>query len=106
MSKYLFIANYSADGVKGILKEGGSGRREAVTALAKSVGGSLESLYFAFGGDDVFAVCDLPDDEAAAAVALTVGASGTTTVRTVTLLTTEQIDAATKRSPAYRAPGA
>ncbi|HZJ26470.1 MAG TPA: GYD domain-containing protein [Acidimicrobiia bacterium] len=105
MSKYLFIANYSPEGLEGVLSEGGTGRRAAVEQLAESVGGSVESFYFAFGGDDAFVVCDLPDDEAAAAVGITVSASGKASVRTLTLLTPEQIDAAAKRSPAYRPPG-
>ncbi len=105
MPKYLFVANYSPEGLHGVLSEGGTGRQAAVTQLAESVGGSVESFYFAFGGDDAFVVCDLPDDEAAAAVGITVGASGKASVRTVSLLTPDQVDAATKRSPAYRAPG-
>jgi uncharacterized protein with GYD domain len=105
MPKYLFVANYSAEGLHGVLSEGGTGRQAAVAQLAESVGGSVESFYFAFGGDDAFVVCDLPDDEAAAAVGITVGASGKASVRTVSLLTPDQVDAATKRSPAYRAPG-
>ncbi len=105
MPKYLIVANYSPDGLQGVLAEGGTGRSQAVAALAESVGGSLESFYFAFGGDDAFVICDLPDDEAAAAVGITVGASGKASVRTITLLTPEQVDAATKRSPAYRPPG-
>lgn len=105
MSKYLFIVSYSPEGLKGVLSEGGTRRRAAVEQLAESVGGSVESFYFAFGGDDAFVVCDLPDDEAAAAVGLTVGASGMASVRTITLLTPGQIDAATKRSPDYRPPG-
>ena len=72
MAKYLFVANYSPDGIQGVLGEGGTGRRDAVQKLADSVGGTVESFYFAFGADDVFVVCDLPDDEAAAALAMTV----------------------------------
>lgn len=105
MPKYLFIANYTPEGLQGVLDEGGTGRSTAVSKLAESVGGSVESFHFAFGGDDAFVVCDLPDDEAAAAVGITVSASGKATVRTITLLTPEQVDAATKRSPAYRPPG-
>jgi uncharacterized protein with GYD domain len=105
MPKYLFVASYTTEGLLGVLEEGGSGRREAVEQLAKSVGGSLESFHFAFGEEDAFVICDLPDNEAAAAIGLTVSASGRATVRTVPLLTPEQIDAATKLSPAYRVPG-
>ena len=105
MPKYLVVANYSPDGLRGVLSDGGTSRVEAVSRLAESVGGSVESFYFAFGGDDAFVVVDLPDDEAAAAVGITVGAAGGASVRTISLLTAEQIDIATKRSPAYRPPG-
>jgi uncharacterized protein with GYD domain len=103
--KYLFVADYSTEGIRGVLSEGGVSRRDAIEQLAQSVGGTLESFYFAFGSDDAFVVCDLPDDESAAAVAMTVAASGKASARTTTLLTPEQIDAATRRSPAYRPPG-
>jgi uncharacterized protein with GYD domain len=105
MPKYLFVASYSPEGLKGVLSEGGTGRSTAVSQLAESVGGSVESFYFAFGGDDAFIVCDLPDDEAAAGIGITVGATGKASVRTITLLTPEQVDVATKRSPSYRPPG-
>jgi uncharacterized protein with GYD domain len=101
----MFVANYSADGAGGLLSDGGSARRTAISEMAENLGGSLESFYFAFGGDDAFVVCDLPDDEAAASVGINVGASGKATVRTITLLTPEQVDAATQRSAGYRAPG-
>jgi uncharacterized protein with GYD domain len=105
MPKFLFVAEYSPEGVKGLLAEGGTARRDAIEKLAASVGGSLESFHFAFGADDAFVVCDLPDNTAAAAIGLTVGASGKAAVRTVALLTPEEVDAAAKQSPTYRPPG-
>ena len=105
MGKYLFIGNYGPDGAKGLLADGGTGRRAAIDNLADSVGGSVEAFYYAFGGDDVFVICDLPSDEAAASIALTVGTAGSVAIRTVALLTPEQIDAAAALSPAYRPPG-
>jgi uncharacterized protein with GYD domain len=50
-------------------------------------------------------VVDLPDDEAAAACALAVAASGAVSNSTIKLLTPAQVDAAVKLSPNYRAPG-
>jgi uncharacterized protein with GYD domain len=73
--------------------------------MCSELGGSLDSFHFAFGDVDVFAVCDLPDDEAAAAAAFTVGASAATQVRTIKLLTIEEADAALGRSVTYRPPG-
>jgi uncharacterized protein with GYD domain len=106
MPKFLFEASYTLDGVKGVQSEGGTSRRDAVAQVAESVGGQLESFYFAFGDRDAYVVVDLPDHESAAAVALTVNAGGGATVRTVVLLTPDEVDAATKRSVEYRPPGA
>jgi uncharacterized protein with GYD domain len=105
MGKYLFHGSFSAEGLRGVSKEGGSSRRKAVITLAESLGGSLESYYFAFGDDSYFIVVDLPNDEAAAACALAVGSTGAVANSTVKLLTPEQVDAALKLSPKYRAPG-
>jgi uncharacterized protein with GYD domain len=84
---------------------GGSSRRDAVAKVAESVGGSLDSFYFAFGDHDVYTVVDLPDNEAAAAVAITVNAAGGASIRTTVLLTPEEVDAAAERSVDYRPPG-
>jgi uncharacterized protein with GYD domain len=105
MGKYLFHGSFTADGLRGILKEGGTSRTKAVSTLAESLGGSLESYHFAFGDDSYFVIVDLPDDEAAAACALAVSASGAVSNSTIKLLTPAQVDAAIKLSPNYRAPG-
>lgn len=105
MAKYLIHGSYTVEGIKGVRKEGGTGRRKALSALAQSVGGSLESFYFAFGGDDFFVVVDLPDNTRAAAVATAVAATGAANPTTVVLLTPEEIDAAAKVDVTYRAPG-
>jgi uncharacterized protein with GYD domain len=106
MPKYLFEASYTVEGVKGVQSAGGTSRRDAIAKLAESVGGRLESFYFAFGDRDVYTVVELPDSESAAAIALTVNGSGAVHVRTTVLLTPEEVDAAAKRSVEYRPPGA
>jgi uncharacterized protein with GYD domain len=105
MSKYLFQANYTNDGLKGLMKEGGSSRHAAIEKLFQSVGGTVEAMYYAFGDTDLFGIVDTPDDASMTAVSLIVNASGAATVRTTVLMTPEQVDAATKLTPAYRAPG-
>jgi len=105
MPKYLFQANYVGEGVKGLLKEGGSSRRAAVEKAAQSVGGKLEAFYYAFGDTDAYVIVDLPDNATATALALTVNSSGVTVVKTTVLMTPEDVDAAVKKSPSYRAPG-
>lgn len=105
MPKYLVQGNYVGEGVKGLLKEGGTSRRIAVEKAAKSVGGSLEAIYYAFGESDVYIILDMPDNVSMAAVALMVNASGAVTVKTTVLMTPEEVDQAAKKTPVYRAPG-
>jgi uncharacterized protein with GYD domain len=104
MPKFLIEAMYTADGAKGVQGGGGSSRRDAVAQLAESVGGRLESFHFAFGERDAYVIVDLPDNETAAAVALTVNASGAVAAKTVVLLTPEEVDAAAERSVNYSPP--
>ena len=107
MPKYLVTARYSAQGAQGVIKGGGgTARVEAVRQLVESVGGTVESLYFAFGGTDVYITLDAPDNAAVAAVAMTVGASGAlSAIETIVLLTPQEVDEAARRSVNYRAPG-
>ncbi len=105
MGKYLFTGSFTQAGAHGIIAEGGSGRRDAIASLCASAGGRLESYHFAFGSDDFFVIADVPSPEAAAAAALTVSASGAASVRTIVLMTPEEMDVAHKLSPHYRAPG-
>jgi uncharacterized protein with GYD domain len=105
MPKYLFEAKYTPEGVKGLKEAGASSRAKAVNDMTTGLGGSLDSFHFAFGDVDAYVVVDLPDDEAAAAAAFTVGASATTRVKTVKLLTLDEADAAIARAVDYRPPG-
>jgi uncharacterized protein with GYD domain len=105
MPKYMFKANYSQSGLEGLTAEGGTGRLKAVEAAAASVGGALESMYYAFGDTDLYAIADLPDDEAAASLALKVAVSGFAQPETIKLLTPEQVDEALRRGVSYRPPG-
>lgn len=106
MAKFMVKATYSAEGAKGLLKEGGTGRRAAVQKLIEGMGGKVEAFYFAYGDTDAYVLCDLPDTASGLAVALTVNASGIVHVSTVPLITPEEIDAAAKKTVTYRAPGA
>ncbi len=105
MPKYLIEASFTTEGVKGIQSAGGTARVDAVTKSVESVGGKLESFYFAFGNRDVYVIADMPDNESAAALALTVNASGAVGTKTVVLLTPEEVDGAAKKSVDYRPPG-
>jgi len=105
MAKYLLQGSYTAEGSKGLLKDGGSKRRAAAKTLVESLGGKIECLYFAFGETDVVAIVDMPDSASAAAASLTIGASGGVTGKLTVLLTAEEIDQAAKKSATYTPPG-
>ena len=105
MAKYLFEANYVGDGISGLLREGGSKRREAVVTALASVGGSLECFYYAFGETDVVGVFDIPDQASAAALSLMINSTGAVKLHLRPLLTVEDLDEAATKTPSYRAPG-
>jgi uncharacterized protein with GYD domain len=109
MAKYLIEASYSQAGLKALVKDGGTGRRKAVEAATKALGGHVESMYFAFGTSDVYVIVDAPDNITAAAFALAVGGTGVAAhLKTIVLLTPDEVDQAAKKSAGsgYRAPGA
>src|SRR5712692_9553676 len=105
MAKYLVTASYTAEGAKGLLKDGGSKRRAVAEQALKSAGGKLEAFYFAFGEADAFIIIEAPDHATVAAASLAINASGAVRTKTVVLLTPEEIDQAIKKSTTYKAPG-
>jgi uncharacterized protein with GYD domain len=105
MGKYLFEANYLGDGIKGLMNEGGSKRRDALRDALASVGGTLECFYYAFGETDVLGVFEVPDTAGAAALSLMINSTGNVSVRLKPLMSPEDLDEAAKKTPSYRAPG-
>lgn len=101
MPKYMLKLTYTLDGLKGVKAKGGSSRRETTEGAVKSVGGTVEGFYFALGETDAYAIVHLPDVTVAAALALAVAAGGEATVRTVQLVSPEDIDAASSREVGY-----
>jgi uncharacterized protein with GYD domain len=106
MAHYLFRASLSPEGIAGVLSEGGTARREVVNKAVETLGGSLEVFYYAFGDDDVVAICELPDDESAAALAMEISSSGRVSVSTTVLLPPDVLDRAGEKKTGWRAPGA
>ena len=105
MVKYLLEVSYSPEGAKGILKDGGTKRRQVIETAIKANGGKLEAFYFAFGKRDAYLIAEAPDPVSVVAINLAVNASGAATVRTTVLLTPEEIDQAAKKSILYTPPG-
>jgi uncharacterized protein with GYD domain len=105
MGKYLIAASYTAEGAKGLLKDGGTKRREAAEQAIQSAGGRLEAFYFAFGENDAYLIVDAPDHASVAAASVSINSTGAVHSQTVVLLSPEEIDQATRKSVTYRAPG-
>jgi uncharacterized protein with GYD domain len=108
MAKYLIEAGYSHEGLKGLVKDGGSARKAALETATKALGGRLEAMYYAFGTTDVYFIVEAPDNVTMAALALAIGATGAAAhLKTTVLLTTDEVDQAAKKSAgaSYRPPG-
>ena len=106
MPMYLWTASYAADGAKGLLKDGGSKRRDTVRQMIEKAGGKLHSFHFALGTDDVVGIAEFPDTATAVAMSLVVNASGAVSLRSTLLVSPEELDAAAKKAIAYSPPGA
>jgi uncharacterized protein with GYD domain len=106
MPKYMIHSRYTAEGAKGLLKEGGTGRRKVAEDVVKQLGGKVEAFYYAFGDDDVFILIDVPDNASAAAASLVASSTGAIHAKITVLMTPEELDAvAAKTVTAYRPPG-
>jgi len=105
MAKYLVQFSYTGEGLKGLLKEGGSKRRVAIEQLVKSMGGKLEAYYFAYGEYDGIAIVEGQDMVNQLAGTLAINASGAVKTKTTVLITPEEVDQAVKKIPSYRPPG-
>jgi uncharacterized protein with GYD domain len=106
MAKYLVSVNYTGEGAKGLRKDGGSKRRDVAAKAIESVGGKIESFYFCFGPRDAIVIAEMPDAVSAAALSVSIAASGSVRLETTPLLTAEDMDRACQKKTAYKAPGA
>ena len=105
MAKFLWHGSYSERGAKALADEGGTKRCAEVEQAVTAMGGTLEAMYFAFGDDDYYAIVDLPDNVSGAAVSLAAARAGTVRLKTIVLLTAEDLDKAARRAHEYQGPG-
>ena len=107
MAKFLIQASYSREGLRGVKEEGAASRVAALEATLHSIGGRVESFYFALGESDVYLTADLPDTSSALALGVAVASTnGIENYKTIVLLTAEETDMALKTAVNYRSPGA
>ncbi len=106
MTKYLVTGSYTAQGLQGVLKEGGASRVKVVEQLLSGIGARLEVMYFAFGDYDFVSIAEGSSNVDVATVMLTLNATGMLNISATTLLTAEEIDQAVQKAVSYRPPGA
>ena len=107
MAKYLFMGSYTLEGARGLIKEGGTSRRDHFHENTSNLGGRVEAFYFAFGEHDFYSIVDLPDNISAGALAMGLSSSGFVKMSTVVLITPEEADVVMQKIPSirYRPPG-
>ena len=81
MATYISLVNWTEQGIKNV--KDSPARLDDAQALARKLGGEMKQMFLTMGGYDMVAILDLPNDEAAATLALKLGAGGS--VRTTTL---------------------
>ncbi len=105
MTKFLIKASYTSEGIKGLIKVGGTKRKQTVEKTITEMGGKMEAFYFGFGEHDAYVIVEMPDIASTAALALNINATGFVEVSTTVLLSPEDIDQAVKQTVHYQSPG-
>jgi uncharacterized protein with GYD domain len=74
MPTYVSLARYTQQGIASVKQ--GPGRLDAAKEAYRKAGGELKAFYLTMGQYDMIAIAELPNDEAAARMALALGAAG------------------------------
>ncbi|MFN7917277.1 MAG: GYD domain-containing protein [Vicinamibacterales bacterium] len=106
MPTYLLKVQYNADGVKGLVKDGGTTRVKVVTGLIEGIGGIVKAFYYALGDADAYLIVETKAQSDALALSMAVNGSGAVRISSTLLVDPAEVDAAAKKVPAYRVPGA
>ncbi|HKS67204.1 MAG TPA: GYD domain-containing protein [Candidatus Acidoferrales bacterium] len=104
MPLYLTQVAYTQESWQALIKNP-QNRIDAIRPAIEKLGGTIINGYFAFGDYDIVAITEMPDNVAAAAIAIAFAAGGACkAVRTTPLLTTaEGVEALRKAGEAgYR----
>jgi uncharacterized protein with GYD domain len=101
----MYHGTYTEEGLKGLLKDGGTKRMEVTKKAVESLGGTMEAYYFAFGENDFYLIADNPDQVNAITGSLVANASGAVKVKVTVLITPEEVDQAVKKTMDWRPPG-
>ena len=97
MPLYLGRFKYSAEAVKAMI-ENPQDRGASAAEAAKSLGCTLHGIWWAFGEHDGVFLLEAPDNVAAVALAMAVGASGQISTETTALIEMNEAQDAMRRA--------
>jgi uncharacterized protein with GYD domain len=98
MPLYLGRFRYTQSSIKSMV-DNPQDRGSAAAEVAESLGAKLVGFWFAFGDFDGVFLLDAPDNETAAALAMTVGGSGTVSdIQTTVLLEMDEAQEAMRKA--------
>ncbi len=102
----MYSGNYTEAGIKGLLNEGGTARKEETIRVVEALGGKVEAYYWCYGEIDFMTIMEFPDNIAVTGMALNVAASGKFKGHITPLITSDEMDTMIKVDMAnFRYPG-
>ena len=90
MPTYIALSSFTDQGIRNI--KDSTKRADAVKEAAKKFGASMTQIYWTLGRYDLVAVIEAPDDKAATAFALSIGAAGNVLTETLRAFTKEEMN--------------
>ena len=90
MAKFMVQASYSSGSVATMVQNP-QDRSAVIRTVIERMGGTLESMYYAFGDYDLVAIADIPDNVSAAALSMSISSGGALSAyKTTPLLTMDE----------------
>jgi len=90
MATYIALSSFTDQGIRGV--KDSTKRADAVKKAAKKFGVNMTQIYWTLGHYDLVAIIEAPDDKAATAFALAVGAAGNVRTQTLRAFSREEMD--------------
>jgi uncharacterized protein with GYD domain len=90
MVRYITLSNFTDQGIRNVKDT--TKRADAVKEAAKKFGANMTQIYWTVGHYDLVAIIEAPDEEAAAAFALAIGAAGNIRTQTLRAFSKEEMN--------------
>lgn len=94
MPTFLYQIRYTVEGVRGVMKDGGTTRAEATRAFMEALGGRVIHQGFTFGDHDSILLVDLPSEAAGVAAAFIGRSAGTNDITSTRVYDVSEIEEA------------